>query len=101
MADPGFVQIIEYQTSRYDEIRALVDKYRDQLNQGTARRVVSCADRDRPGVYFTVAEFDSYESAMENSGDPATQELSQRMAALADGPPTFYDLDIVEDRTFD
>ena len=94
MADPGFVQIIEYQTSRYDEIRALIDKYRDQLNQGTARRVVSCADRDRPGFYFTVAEFDSYESAMENSNRPETHEFAQQMAALGDGPATFRTLDV-------
>ena len=99
MADPGFVQIIEYQTSRYDEIRALVDKYRDQLNQGTARRVVSCADRDRPGVYFTVAEFDSYESAMENSSLPETAAFAVKYAALADGPMVFQDLDVLDDRS--
>ena len=36
---------------------------------------------------------------MENSKLPLTQEFSQRMMALADGPPTFHNLDVVEDTT--
>jgi hypothetical protein len=43
--------------------------------------------------------FDSYESAMENSNLPVTQEFAQRMMALSDGPPSFFNLDVVEDRT--
>jgi len=97
-----FVQIIKFRSSRYDEMRALEQEWDAAArDRGTVRRVLNCQDRNDPGQYLTLAFFDSYESAMENSGDPATQELSQRMAALADGPPTFYDLDIVEDRTFD
>ncbi len=30
---------------------------------------------------------------------PATQEFSQKMMALADGAPTFSNLDVAEDRT--
>jgi hypothetical protein len=41
--------------------------------------------------------FDSYEDAMENSNLPVTQEFSQKMMALGDGPPTFYNLDLAED----
>jgi len=97
-----FVQIIKFRSSRYDEMRALEQEWDAAArDRGTVRRVLNCQDRNDPGQYLTLAFFDSYESAMENSGDPATQELSQRMAALADGPPTFYDLDIVEDRMFD
>jgi hypothetical protein len=36
---------------------------------------------------------------MENSNLPVTQEFAKRMMALCDGPPTFYNLDVVEDRT--
>ena len=42
--------------------------------------------------------FDSYEDAMANSDLPVTAEFSQRMMALADGPPTFRNLDVLEDR---
>jgi len=97
-----FVQIIKFRSSRYDEMRALEQEWDAAArDRGTVRRVLNCQDRNDPGQYLTLAFFDSYESAMENSNDPTTQELSQRMAALADGPPTFYDLDIVEDRKFD
>ena len=37
--------------------------------------------------------------AMENSNLPVTQDFAQRMMALSDGPPTFYNLDVVENRT--
>jgi quinol monooxygenase YgiN len=91
----GFIQIIEFRTSRIDEIQALADERSDQLREGsTAHRVTITADRDRPGYYLTIAEFDSYESAMENSNRPETSEFAAQMAKLCDGPPTFYNLDV-------
>jgi hypothetical protein len=39
------------------------------------------------------------ESAMKNSNLPVTQEFSARMVALADGQPTFYNLDVAQDVT--
>ena len=42
--------------------------------------------------------FDSYESAMENSKLPETQAAAEKYMALADVPPVFYDLDVLEDR---
>jgi hypothetical protein len=43
--------------------------------------------------------FDSYESAMVNSELPETQAIAKTFAELADTPPVFHDLDIVEDRS--
>ncbi len=96
----GFIQIIEYQTSRIDEAQALIDKRRAQMESGqqdpgtAPARVTLTADRDRPGYYLTIVEFDSYESAMENSNRPETGELAAGMAKLCDGPPSFYNLDV-------
>ncbi|MDQ2881650.1 MAG: hypothetical protein M3Y48_10585 [Actinomycetota bacterium] len=92
----AFVQIVEFKTSRIDEVQALVDEMRPQMEAaGTAaRRVTATADRDRPGYYLTIVEFDSHESAMENSNRPETSEFSAAMAKLCDGPPTFYNLDV-------
>ncbi|MGH3670460.1 MAG: hypothetical protein ACRDSH_07470 [Pseudonocardiaceae bacterium] len=91
----GFIQIIEYQTSRIEEIQAYVDEQRPRMQESsTARRVTLTADRDRPGYYLTIVEFDSYESAMENSNRPETAEFAAQMAKLCDGPPTFYNLDV-------
>ncbi len=36
---------------------------------------------------------------MENSNLPETGEFAARWAELADGPPTFTDLEVIEDRT--
>ena len=43
--------------------------------------------------------FDSYESAMENSNLPETTEFAEKQMLLIDGPPTFYDLDVIQERT--
>jgi hypothetical protein len=61
--------------------------------------LITGADRDNAGRYLQIVFFDSYESAMENSDLPVTQEFAQKMMALSDGPPTFHNLDVVEERT--
>ena len=89
-----FVQIIEYQTSRFDEVLALGKERERNDMDSLARRVTVTADRDRPGTYLTIVEFDSAESAEENSKRPETQQFAEQMAKLADGPPKFYNLDL-------
>jgi hypothetical protein len=96
----GFVQIIEFRTSKVDEVRQVGDEWEAAVGvDSKARRRVTCEDRDNPGRYFNIVFFDSYESAMENSNLPMTQEFSQKMMALSDGPSTFYNLDVIEDRS--
>lgn len=102
----GFVQIVEIQTSRIDEVRALSDRYRDErmaapdadASQAPVRAMVT-ADRDRPGHYLNIVEFDSYEKAMENSERPETSEFAAQLAKLCDAPPKFYNLDVMESWT--
>jgi hypothetical protein len=95
----AFLQVIQYRTSKYDEMKKVADEWEaDPGGTDTSRRVIVCRDRDNDGQYFTLVFFDSYESAMANSNASRTQEMSQRMMALADGPPSFLNLDIVEDR---
>ena len=96
----GFVQIIEFRTSKIDEMEQVGSEWEAAAGDDRkARRRVLCKDRDNEGRYLNIVFFDSYEAAMENSNLPVTQEYSQRMMALADGPPTFYNLDIVDDRS--
>jgi hypothetical protein len=96
----GFVQIIEFQTSRIEEIEALGRPSRTEgTTAPTFRRIIATADRDRPGTYFTIVEFDSYESAMENSSRPETSDFAAKMAALCDGPPVFRNLDVLWEDT--
>jgi quinol monooxygenase YgiN len=89
----GFIQIIEIQTSRMDEIEALVEEYRSVAGT-TARRSSVTADQDRPGTYLNIVEFDSHESAMQNSQRPETAEFAERLAKLCDAPPAFRNLDV-------
>lgn len=91
----GFVQIIQFKTSKFDEMQKLVDEFR-QKTEG--RRMTSRAmvgrDRDNAGQFVTIVEFPSYEAAMKNNEMPETQAMSEQMMKLADGPPTFYNLDL-------
>ena len=93
----GFVQIIEFKTSRIDEVKALADEMQPQRADGPVMRGIVTEDRDNPGTYRTIVEFPSYDEAMENSARPETDEFAGRMAELCDGPPTFYNLDIVQE----
>jgi hypothetical protein len=95
----GIIQNIEMQTSRFDEIEALGKEIRGRLDDGSPSsplRATITADRDRPGVYLNIVEFDSYEAAMENSSRPETGEFAARLAKLCDAPPKFYNLDVRE-----
>ncbi len=93
----GFVQMIEFESQRIDEIKQLSDSMREGQNDGpTVRRITVAADRDRPGHYVSIVEFDSYDSAMENSARPETAEFAEAMGKLCDGPPTFHNLDVMD-----
>jgi hypothetical protein len=95
-----FVQIIEFRTSKLDEMEKVGDEWQAAIGADRkARRRVLCSDRDNAGRYFNIVFFDSFEEAMENSNNPVTEQFSQRMMALADGAPTFYNLDVVDDQS--
>lgn len=90
----GFVQIIQFKTSRFDELQKLADDYDLNAGDNTARRVNICEDRDNPGTYYNIVEFDSYESAMQNSQRPEVGQFAEQMQKLCDGPPKFHNLDV-------
>jgi hypothetical protein len=95
----AFVQIIEFRTAQADEMRKVAEEW-EQATEGkrkTVRRVL-CQDHDNPGRYFNIVFFDSYEEAMQNSSLPETDALSKKMMGFAQGPPTFYNLDVQDDR---
>jgi hypothetical protein len=91
----GFLQIVVYSTARFEEIRAAGKEYGAASPAGP-NRVLICASRDTPNRYASIVEFDSYEAAMENSNRPETGEFAARLTAMCDGPPTFYNLDVLE-----
>ncbi|MEV7417839.1 ester cyclase [Streptomyces sp. NPDC089919] len=93
-----FVQIIDYKTSRADELNQLLDRYIAQ-SQGhrTVTHSVVGKDREAENHYVDVVEFPSYEEAMKNSDLPETDRMFREMVALCDGMPTFTNLDVVRD----
>jgi len=94
-----FVQTIEFQTSRIDEILALDSKWREATaGKRTATAMNITRDRDRPNTFVWMIEFPSYEDAMRNNDLPETQQIAEQMMKLSDGPAVFRNLDVVEQR---
>ena len=90
----SFIQIIEYQTDRPDEVAALEGEMEASEAPQRFTRLYTTKDRDRSNGYVTIVEFPSYEAAMENSNAPETQAFAAKMMELATGPPRFLNLDV-------
>jgi hypothetical protein len=95
----GFVQIIEWRTSRLDEVQALQEQWRENHPETGPSHILVGADKDNEGRYLTIVQFPSYEEAMANSSDPRTGEFAAKMMELCDGPPTFTNLDLIHEQS--
>jgi hypothetical protein len=96
-----FIQIIEYKTSKPDEIDQIMNDWM-AATQGkrTPTRAVTGKDRDTTNTYLQMVEFPSYDEAMRNSGLPETSAFAEKIQALCDGPATFRNLDVVREDSF-
>jgi hypothetical protein len=92
----GFVQIIDFTTNRYDDVRRIMDDW-TAATEGTptTSRWMIGKDRDRALHYLQVVEFPSYAEAMRNNDLPQTKEFSQKIADLCEDV-FFYNIDDVE-----
>lgn len=94
----AFIQIIEYRTSRIDELNAALDGWLEATKgKRSAIRGVQTKDRDAANTYVQIVEFPSYEDAMANSNLPETGEFAAKLASFCDGPPSFRNLDVVRE----
>ena len=95
----AFIQLIEMRTENIDEIMKLDEQW-EKATEGkrTLRRSIVGRDRNDSDRHVIIAFFDDYESAMENSKLPETQEFATKQTALAD-TVQFIDLDVVDDRS--
>jgi len=90
-----FIQIIEFTTTRFDEVEALMNDWVTKTEgKRNARRGTITTDRDRPNTYVQIVEFPSYKDAMANSNLPETTEFAEKIAKLCDGPAIFRNLDV-------
>lgn len=95
-----FIQIIEYRTSRIDELNEALDGWLEKTKgKRAATRGVQTQDRDEANTYVQIVEFPSYDEAMANSKLAETSEFAAQLASLCDGPPTFRNLDVLRDET--
>ena len=63
----GFVQVIEFRTSKLEEMNRLGAEWEAAAgNDSKSERRVLCKDRDDDGRFFNIVFFDSYDAAMEN-----------------------------------
>ena len=91
-----FIQLIEYSTSRNDELNALVDEWLAETEgKRSTGRATMCSDRDDTNRYVEIVEFPSYEDAMANSALPETAAFAERMGKLCDEGPAFRNLDVL------
>jgi hypothetical protein len=94
-----FVQIMEFQTSQLDAVKALDQQWRaDTEGKRKATSMMITQDRDRPGTYLWIIGFPSYEAAQQNNDLPETQRIAADMAKATDGPASFRNLDVMEKR---
>ncbi len=94
----SFIQIIEYKTSRIDELQAALDGWLEATKgKRAATRGVQTKDRDAANTYVQIVEFPSYEEAMANSSLPETSTFAAKLASLCDGPATFRNLDVLRE----
>jgi Protein of unknown function (DUF1059) len=97
----AFVQLIEFRTSRIDEVDATTEQWAEAIGAArSARWEITGADRDQANTYVQIVQFPSHEAAMANSGHKATGEFADRLHKLCDGEPTFRNLDVRAATTF-
>jgi hypothetical protein len=94
-----FLQVIEFTTTKYDEIRAIADRFAKTRRTGGGPKpqtILFLRDRDRPDTYRTAARFASYEEAMENSNRDDTTEMAGQIAKLCNDQ-TFRNFDVLDE----
>ena len=91
-----FVQIIEFETDKVDELRRLEHELRNAGGEMRISNGMMAKDRDKPNSYVVMVEFPSYEAAEANNNDPRTQEFAAKMQQLASSKTTFHNLDLIE-----
>lgn len=92
-----FIQTVSFSSSRFDDMQKLMDEW-SAAQPAASPGFVSTKvlrNRERENEFMVIAEFESYETAMENSNKPETTAFAERMGELTDGPPTYGNYDVM------
>ena len=90
----SFIQIIDYETDRADEIDARMREQMQTVGEPNFVRLDQTQDHDNPRHFTTIVEFPSYEVAMENNNRPETDQMARELAALCTSGPSYRNLDV-------
>jgi hypothetical protein len=91
-----FVQIIEYETTRAQEVDQLfADWLSATEGKRTATHELHAQDRDNTSHFVDIVEFPSYEEAMRNNDLPETRSVAERMRSLCTSEPRFVNLEVL------
>ena len=95
----AFLQIIDGRTDKIDEIMKLDDEWMAATEgKRTLTKSIVARDRNDPDHFIVLAFFDSYDEAMKNSNLPETSNFAEQQSKLMTAPPSFLDLDIIDER---
>ncbi|MFI6937669.1 hypothetical protein ACIBI4_00235 [Streptomyces sp. NPDC050418] len=95
-----FVQIIDFESQRFDEMQQVLDRFEQQM-QGTSggpTHRILLQDREQPGRYLAIIEFESYDDAMRNNERPEVAKLNEQLSALCTRAPSFTNCDLKDSR---
>ncbi|MYW66453.1 hypothetical protein GTY65_20675 [Streptomyces sp. SID8379] len=95
-----FVQIIDFETQRYNEMQDLLDRFERQM-QGTSggpTHRILLQDREKSGRYLAIIEFESYDDAMRSNEHPEVAKLNEQLSALCTRQLAFTNCDLKDSR---
>lgn len=93
-----FIQLIDYQTTRVDEVQALLTSWIATTGGvRTATRTTVGRDRNDPTHFIAILQFPAYDEAMRNSDLPPTKKIHEEFVKLCVEEPKFIDLDVIRD----
>src|SRR6478735_10887437 len=86
-----FIQIIQGTCTRQDELRAVLDRWPDELGPGADGWLGGTYGFTDDDLFVAVVRFSDREAAMANSERPEQGRWAEEMMAAFDGPVEFHD----------
>ena len=86
-----FVQVIQGKVTDADQVKAMVDRWMEELAPGATGWLGSTAGVTDDGRFITLVRFESEEAARRNSNRPEQDQWWSQMSKLISGEATFKD----------
>jgi hypothetical protein len=90
-----FIQILQGKCTRHDEMRAMADRWREELSEGAHGWLGGTYGFTDDDTFVGIVRFTDRAAAMANSERPEQGAWAEQMMALMDGPMEYHDCDDV------